>query len=164
MTLIYIWPEKNVVLVGNEQISQKKRKTICTVETIVLSLLSGLRHISIGPDTENYFWMFKKVQNQSWATLFRNFKLGYFGDIYVLRDPGYPIFEKLVQVFTDEYQWLLGVIAILFFVALGMFVYRFSSDPFVSYILFFNLSDFSQKYYSKSNRIWGISKCQIMKK
>lgn len=136
LIIIYLWPERTEQVSDGYQISKKKRKVICIVETITLALLSGLRHISIGPDTETYGIMFDRVKGQSWATLLRNFRLGYLSSVDISRDPGYPIFEKLVQMFTDEYQWFLMVIAALFFVALGVFIYRFSSNPLISYILF----------------------------
>lgn len=139
ITLAYLWPSRQNVLEAGYDVSVTKRKRVCVVGSITWILLSGLRHLSVGPDTATYKMMFERVFNQSWSTLFGNFYDGYFGNIENLRDPGYPMFEKIFQIFSKDYQVYLVFIAALFFVALGIFLYKFARNPYLGYILFSTL-------------------------
>lgn len=112
------------------------RKVIfVAVATIQWILLSGLRHISIGADTYVYSRSFLNIKYESWSQLFHNFYsilfLGAEG-----KDPGYAIFEKIVSTFTMNYQMYLIIIAILFTVSLGIWIYNNSRDIFISFLIY----------------------------
>ena len=138
ISLAYFWPEREEALEAGFDVSYSKRKRVCTVGTISWIILSGLRHVSIGADTERYKYAFEIVKHQSWNRIFGDLYDRYFQGVDI-KDPGYPIFEKLCQVFSDSYQVFLVIIATIFFVALGIFIFKLSSNPYLSYILFSTL-------------------------
>lgn len=114
----------------------RNKKLFCVLATSQWVLLSGLRHISIGADTYSYkVTDFDLVIQQTWRSLFENF-------INVLfrgasgKDPGYALFEKAVQIFTTNYQVYLVVIALVFTVSLGIWIYRNSSEPVISFLIY----------------------------
>ncbi|WP_071120031.1 EpsG family protein [Romboutsia timonensis] len=130
--LILSWA---VVLLNNNT-SKRNKKIFCIIVIIQWILISGLRHISVGADTYAYMVnRFNKTINSSWQELFTNFHnivfLGGEG-----KDPGYPILEKIFQIFSDNYQLFLIFIAMVFKIPMGKFIYKYSKLPCVSFIIY----------------------------
>lgn len=133
--LIYIQP------------TQQKKKIFCWLSSTSWVLISGLRHISIGADTANYARSFERAGSTEWVDVFnamyRVYLQGYSPELsaeyFLYKDPGYLLFQKVVHLFTDNYQVYLVLIAAFFFAAMGRFIYKNSVDPCFSYILFSTL-------------------------
>lgn len=138
LTIAYLLPERQNLSDIGQDVGPQKRKRICVLGTITWVLLSGLRHISIGADTPAYKYIFNSVKKLSWSNAFEDLYDKYIGGMDI-KDPGYPIFEKLFQVFSGDYQIFLVFIAVLFFISLGIFIYKLSKNPYLSYILFSTL-------------------------
>lgn len=99
-----------------------RRKQYVTFVCILLILQSGLRNVAIGADTYAYYLKFEEIKYTSWKQIWQNFF-----DVYVLgvgKDAGYPLLEKLFQIFSTEYRIFLIAVATLFFGTLGQFLYR----------------------------------------
>ncbi len=130
--LIYIQP------------TQQKRKVFCWLSSVSWILISGLRSWSVGADTLKYAEHFDRAGSVSWADAFTSFYRGYLQgytpedavENFWYKDPGYLLFQKIAHILTDDYQVYLIIIAVIFFSAMGRFVYKNSEDPCFSYILF----------------------------
>lgn len=126
------------------QPTQQKRKIFCWLSSISWILVSGLRHVTIGPDTPVYKDSFEHAGHTTWGTVFealyRVYIEGYKPDSssenFLYKDPGYLLFQKIAHIFTDNYQVYLIIIAVIFFSLLGRFLYKNSEDPCFSYLLF----------------------------
>ena len=116
------------------QPSERKKRIYIALMTVNWVCISGLRRGDIGADTLTYKGRFQHTAMTSWRHLFENFYLVYVDEEG--KDPGYSVFEKVVQIFTDNYQVYLIVVAVLFFVGLAYWIYRYSVDPCMSYLLF----------------------------
>lgn len=46
---------------------------------------------------------------------------------------------KFFQIFSTDYQLFLVFIAIVFFVPMGILIYKYSEAPYLSYVLFSSL-------------------------
>lgn len=103
--------------------SLKIRKTYLYIVSIILILESGLRGLSVGDDTLTYSDSFESIKYTSWADIFRYFNF-FSGGNYENRDPGYDIFQKFFQIFSDDYRVYLFFIAIIFFSSLFHFLSR----------------------------------------
>lgn len=133
--LIYIQP------------TQQKRKIFCCLSSVSWILVSGLRHVTIGPDTMVYKDSFERVGRTTWGTVFEalyrvyveGYKPASSSENFLYKDPGYLLFQKIVHIFTGSYQVYLIIIAVIFFVAMGRFIYKNSEDPCFSYFLFSTL-------------------------
>lgn len=139
LTIAYLWPSKLEVSDPiDSAVSQSTRKRVCIIGSVGWIILSGLRHYSIGDDTQSYGVRFESGSSSSWNDLFENLY-----EKYILgvehKDPGFFILQKFVSVFTKEYQVFLILIAVLFFVSMGVVIYKFSRNPYVSYVLFSTL-------------------------
>lgn len=116
--------------------NKTKKMLFCMIATLQWIILSGLRHISIGADTYAYkVYRFTDTMNSSWSEILTEFYnvvfLGMEG-----KDPGYSIIEKIFQMFTDNYQIFLIFIAIVFTVPMGIFIYKYSKKPCLSFIIY----------------------------
>ncbi|MEH7073656.1 EpsG family protein [Neobacillus drentensis] len=112
------------------------KKIFCVLATSQWVLLSGLRHISIGPDTYSYkVNFFDPTIYESWGNVMENFVDVIFKGAPG-KDPGYQLFEKLIQIFTTNYQLYLVFIALIFTVSLGIWTYKNSSEPLISFLIY----------------------------
>ena len=123
------------------------RKKFCVIASFQWTLLSGLRGVSVGPDTIGYLRMFNRVGESGWREIIRAFVDVYFrgriplssAENFLYKDPGYLVFQKFVHVFTNNEQMYLVIVAIIIFASLGYFIYKNSDDPVFSYVLFSSL-------------------------
>ncbi len=114
--------------------SNSGKKAFCILTTIQWILISGLRGMSVSMDMLSYKLRFEKTMHSHWWELFNNFELVYINGEG--KDPGYAIFEKIVQIFTHDYQVFLIVVAVIFFAAMGIWVYKYSENPLLSMLIF----------------------------
>lgn len=123
-----------------EQIERKKAKRTCIVGAVGWVLLSGLRGYSVGADTNAYRISFFKSAGTSWHTLWDNFFEKYFNAADVgYKDVGYSIVEKAVsQLFSSYTVWLL-FIAVVFTVPMAIFIYKYSKNACLSWIVYSTL-------------------------
>lgn len=115
--------------------SDIKTKIYCGLVAFQWILISGLRHVSIGADTEVYYDSFEAAKNVSWSKLFGNLYDYIFNGLET-KDPGYFIFQKFFQIFCDDYQVYLIFIAFIFTSFMAIWIYKNSADPCFSFILY----------------------------
>lgn len=141
IVLVWLWPvnincrDENTYCLYNKI----RTKRTCIIGTINWIILSGFRSWEIGPDTLAYkMYRFDRTLDRSWAEIFADFVLKYkLGE--EIKDPGYPVLEKSFQLFSSDYQLWLVAIAVMFFVPLGIVIYKYSTNAAISYILFSTL-------------------------
>lgn len=113
------------------------RKSYVITICIILGLQSGLRNVAVGTDTYTYGLYFENTAYLSWGQVFERFSQVY--ELGEGKDPGYAVFEKLVSVFSTEYQVFLMVIAAIFFTALGSFLLKNTtrlSDLIMAFVIY----------------------------
>lgn len=116
-----------------------RKKRVCIVATLNWILLSGLRSLNVGADTLAYkINRFDVTMNRSFSDIFADFYLKYVCNTDI-KDPGYTLLEKIFQIFTTNYTIWLFFIAIVFMVPLGVLVYKYSDNPYLSYIVYSTL-------------------------
>lgn len=140
VTLIWIVQKNDIIIstVLKNRITIGKNKMVCIIGSLNWIILSGLRDISVGADTYSYkVNFFDKIDSISWNRLLNDFY-----NKYILRLPdmekdlGYRVFEKIFHLFSNNYQLYLIFIAIIFFVLMGRFIYKYSKNAYLSYVLF----------------------------
>lgn len=112
----------------------KGKKIFCALTGMQWILISGLRGMSVSPDMVSYQRKFNAALKTPWSQLFDNFYLVYVEEEG--KDPGYAVFEKIVQIFTKDFQVFLFIVAVLFFVGLAVWVYKNSTQPLLSMLIF----------------------------
>lgn len=141
--------------------TETNAKIYCGIVALQWILISGLRHISIGADTDNYLLAFERVKTVSWSTLFSNLKNYLFHGVN-MKDPGYDLFQKIFQVFCNDYQIYLLFIAAIFTTIMAIWVYKNSSMPTFSFILysvlfyaFYSVTGYRQTLATAFIVFWG---------
>ena len=117
--------------------SDQKKKAFCAIACIQWVLVSGFRSAYVGADTMNYRRLFYLVENTSWNKIFNNILFYIRGG--EIKDPGYVLFVKLFQVFSTNYQVYLIFIALVFMVPMAIWIYKNSSMPCLSFVIFSTL-------------------------
>lgn len=129
-----------IIIFKEKQNSKSVRKLYILISSIILILQSGLRNLAVGSDTYAYYKIFSRVEYLSWYDIEKQILLYY--SLNIGKDPGYTVFEKLVQYFTTDYQIFLLIIALIFFLSLGFFIFNNTStikDIILSYIMYSTL-------------------------
>lgn len=157
--LLILWA---IVILNNKKIKDRNRIFVYFA-AIQWILISGLRHITIGGRDVyiSYNYSFERAINTRWIDAGKRFVDSIFYGSGV-KDPGYMIFEKIIGVFTSNYQIYLFVVAIVFMIPFGIFVYRNSKEPFMSFLIystlfysFFSLTGFRQTIATALVVLWG---------
>ena len=128
--LIVFWqlliPERN----------KSKKKLLCILYCIQWILISGLRDLSVGPDTLAYKHDFDKVWNNSWGHWFNVFR-DYLHGVEGIKDPGYNLFVKGLQIFIGKsYTLYLLLIACIFTIPMTIWIYKYSDNPCLSFLIY----------------------------
>lgn len=115
--------------------TKEKKKIYCVIVAVQWILLSGLRDYSIGNDTRQYKIVFEREMNTPWETILSNCWNYLFNGLEV-KDPGYFLLQKIFQAFTDDYRMWLLFIAIVFTSLMARWVYKYSSMPDISFLIY----------------------------
>lgn len=99
----------------------------------ILFLLTAIRSVEVGNDTNNYISLFDKI------------KLGVSIDLWSERyESGYLFLNKLVASFTNESQVMLVITGLIIYVGFTYFIIKYSDDYFLSVYLFVTMNYFAQ--------------------
>lgn len=115
--------------------SQQKKKVYCIIVAVQWILLSGLRDYTVGNDTRQYLAHFNDGINTSWSTVISNCWNYLFKGLNV-KDPGYYLLQKIFQIFSHDYRLWLFFIAIVFTGLMARWIYKYSSMPDVSFLIY----------------------------
>lgn len=93
-----------------------RRKQYIRFIVLLLALQSGLRHKGVGSDTTQYFIRWETAKNDSWYDIITSFSNS------GIKDPFYTLFQKFLQVFSENFQFFLLIVGFMFMLALGNFI------------------------------------------
>lgn len=133
IALIFIW----AFFLLKYKPSKNKKKAFCAIACVQWVILSGLRGMDVGADTIGYRRSFYRIGLTSWHRIFADVS-DYIGGADI-KDPGYAAVVKTFQTFSTNYQAYLVFIALLFMIPMAIWIYRNSSMPCLSFIIFSTL-------------------------
>lgn len=105
----------------------RAKKVYVTVCILMFLLLNSLKSLTVGADTENYYHMFLYMKDLSWNEIGHEF----IGRYYLgtsEEDIGYVLFVRGLSLFTQDFHVFTFVAESLFFVPLGIFLYKYSKN------------------------------------
>lgn len=132
IALIFFWSS---LLLKDKREDKKKKKAFCIIVAVQWILISGLRHKSVGADTNAYGVAFENVKNMSWDKVLTNC-WDYLFEGLEIKDPGYNLLVKFFQVFFESYQVFLIFIAVVFTCLMARWIYRNSELPEISFLVY----------------------------
>lgn len=115
--------------------SKEKKKLYCIIIAVQWILISGLRDWSVGDDTMAYSKSFERGLTTSWSSIFTDC-WNYLVSEIDYKDPGYYLLQKIFQIFSEDYQMWLIFIAVVFTGLMARWIYRYSSMPDVSFLIY----------------------------
>lgn len=127
-----------VLFSGQKQDSKRTKTLFIVSSSFFLILASALRGLSVGPDTHQYYLIFESVKDLNFSELWASL-IGYG---VVTKDPLYWLFQKVFQLFSTNYNAYLGLVAIMFYVSLGVFLFKNGLslvEIYISYIFYLGL-------------------------
>jgi len=126
--------------------NKTKDKIFIILVTIQFLFINGFRHFSVGTDSVVYYWKFNEAVKV--RSIIEVFKLHRY-------EPGYTMLEFIIGSFTQNYAVFFVICAIIIFVPLGIFIYRNSTNYFLSYFIYIVLRmfDFSMNGVRQSMAI-----------
>ena len=146
--LLLLWGAILIYGGGANKNRQQRKKIFVIIACIQWVLISGLRADSVGADTENYMNIFDHHSTLSWERVFLELK-NYLStgqsstETNMGLEPLFIIFNKAVSVITVDHVAYKFIVAIIFMLALGRYIYKYSEDPCLSFAiygsLFFNM-------------------------
>ena len=92
---------------------------------ILFILESSLRSVNVGPDTQGYYNDYNTISGLSWSDIWGGFISSY--QQGEGKDPGFVLFVKLVQALPGDFNFFLFVSALIFFIPLGLILYKYST-------------------------------------
>jgi len=125
---------------------EKKRKTFfCTIAGAIFVFLLGLRHPSMGWDLGYY------LKNTGYLFSFDYLNTCSLGEVlkmdeFLNYERGYIIFNKLVGMIYNDWQFLLFVCAVISLVPIFFYIKRRSTLPLLSVVIFIGLPVFFISY------------------
>ncbi|AEE20745.1 EpsG family protein [Dokdonia sp. 4H-3-7-5] len=101
-----------------ERSYEKRRKQFIAIIVFILALQSGLRNWAVGADTYQYNVLWKQAENTNWNSVLNK--------LFTLsgKDPFYLFFQKVIQIFTLDYQVYLMIVGFFFMIPFGHFMYK----------------------------------------
>lgn len=133
--LVYILGNKrNRLEVPTEQ-AIKQNQIIIIVFFIIYFIMLAVRRDDIGVDLTNYKYMFNRVAGVDYKDLTK-FKTEY----------GYSALNKFLGSINNNFQFYLGVVAVITVLPLGILYYKESENALVAIGIFANLSVFNMLF------------------
>lgn len=116
-----------VFIFNSWDMGNKEKKLFTVLALIPVTIISGFRNGEIGNDTAGYKLMFQNIANDDY-----NDRI----------EIGFIYFNKLLQFFTSDSQWLFIIVASFLSISIGVFVYKNAKDPFLAILFFVTLGLF----------------------
>jgi hypothetical protein len=112
-------------IIQNNQLVRANRKVYIYIISIILITILGLRNITVGIDTFNYYNQFNSI---------KLFDLTQTLDVKV--EQGYRLIQFIIGRLFGDFQFLLIIVAIIYISVVSYYIYKYSENPMLSYILF----------------------------
>lgn len=113
---------------------QVGKRLYFAIIALQIAVITGLRGYSVGPDTRGYAWHFTKTAVKKLNDIL-------YGEVEMER--AYLLLEYGVSRIWDNPSFFFALIAIFYSYSVARFIYKNSSEPCLSYVLFVTLGFFT---------------------
>lgn len=132
IALTIIW---GMLLLSNPSLKNGKL-VFCAIVCVQWSLLAGLRSETVGADTTQYHYIFDRWLLISPTEAINSFFEEISQGLYT-KDWGYFLFLVVpFQQFSSDYRVFLLFDAAVFYILLSRFIYKWSENPILSYLIY----------------------------
>lgn len=138
--LIYVLNYISVPLYG---FLLKNRKRLVILLSLQMFLILAFRADNLGVDLENYKTYFNYYKELSFSEIMSSFSIIGRARLGYELEWGYVFLNWIVGKLGFDFHMFLVVCAAICMQSMGMFIYRYSKKPTISFLLFISLGGFS---------------------
>lgn len=121
--------------VGNEVKSNDKNRAYIVCIGISMFIVAALRNYTVGRDVYNYLRRYARFADAEWKEIF------YMADSMMF-EHGFAILNKLLTYINKNPRFFLVIAAFFIIFSYGMAIYRYSTIPWLSFLLFMTMGFF----------------------
>ena len=118
-------------LLSLQKYNSKFKKLFVTVAGIAFTVFMGFRSFLVGTDTPGYVESFQNTPKIS---------LSFILDAFAEKEAFYKVLQSLVRTVTDNYTVFFTVIAVFCICSVCRFIYKYSSNPTMSFIAYMSMA------------------------
>ena len=127
--------------------SKRSKKVVLFTSFLLMTVILGLRGVTVGEDTNHYINVFNRAADVSWSEIFhsKGFYTAYYTDQFGYTDTienGFLSICKVVHWFTDNPQVFLFAIAFASNFLFARFIYNNCNDVYFATFIFMTESMF----------------------
>lgn len=120
--LSIIIPNKTI---NKDKFQDRSKKYYCLILGLLLFFIAALRATSVGVDSMQYTNHFYRIQFMSVVDILHNYT----------KEPVFYFLIKIITVFSTNFQWMFTIIGGAYAFAISRFIYKYSKNPMVSFIM-----------------------------
>lgn len=109
----------------NQNVDIRKKKIYCIILGAILFFIAALRSTSVGNDSGQYARHFYHLQLLGFQEIID----------YYQNELGFYFFVKLLTFISSDHQIMFAFIGALYAYSISRFIYKYSKDPMVSFIM-----------------------------
>lgn len=107
-------------------LSSRRKKIYVIIMFLLIIIFSSLRKYTVGIDLEShYYYSFIKMTEMTLSEAINTIQY----------DEGYIFFYKIIQIITNNPQWMIAIHSIIVFSIIGRFIYKNSENVLMSTVL-----------------------------
>lgn len=123
-------PKKKI---KSDKVQKSNFKYYCLMLGFLLFIIAALRATSVGNDSGQYAKHFYNLQQFDLKWIINNYQ----------KDPAFYYLVKILNYITSNHQWMFAIIGGFYSFSISRFIYKYSKDPMISYIILITMSYFA---------------------
>lgn len=139
----------------------KKKCTFCILVVIQMFLILALRSVDVGVDLGMYMYAYQRFETYSFTELIR--AVGLMPNSFGLNfEGGYVFLNWICSYIGLDFHDFLVLCAAINMISVGMFIYKYSNRPCLSFVIFAAIGDFFNCFFilrqmlAISIALWGV--------
>lgn len=119
--------------INKDKFQDRSKKYYCLILGLLLFFIAALRATSVGNDSGQYARHFYNLQQFDFKWIINNYQ----------KDPAFYYFVKILTYITSNHQWMFAIIGGFYSFSISRFIYKYSKDPMVSFVILITMSYFA---------------------
>lgn len=120
-------------IIKQDKFQDRSKKHYCLILGFLLFVIAALRATSVGVDSGQYARHFYNIQQIDFKLL----------TVHYHKDPTFYYLIKIITSISSNHQWMFVIIGAAYAYSISRFIYKYSKDSMVSFIMLITMSYFA---------------------
>lgn len=120
----------------------KDKKKLVILITFQMMMILAFRSKMLGVDLNNYELFYATYKNYSFFEIIKSIRFIGYANLAYGTESGYVLFNWIIGTLGFDFHSYLIICAIICMSSIGIFIYRYSEEPVVSFIMFLALNGY----------------------